>query len=141
LKSQTGHFGERLSDLFALCNQILLFGSSHFGAQSEVTKKIFPCFGFCHNAKRFLFDVVVDLVEYTNALIQVCPEEKRGKKLDFKKVSFDAQSRIRDDKENILSPKIVRFLGRFAFCAIFRRKQSSFVDVLRTLHHQLSNDP
>ncbi len=66
--------------------------------------------------QRFLFDVLVDLVEYTNALIQ---------------------SRLKADPNKPLTPCHVRFLGRHAFWTILKRKQSSYGNVVATLESQL----
>ncbi len=69
--------------------------------------------------QRFLFDVLVDLVEYTNALIQ---------------------SRLKGDPTKTLTPCHVRFLGRHAFYTILQRKQTCYASVVATLETQLRRE-
>ena len=65
-------------------------------------------------SQSFLLDVLVDLVEYTNALIQ---------------------SQVKH-----LAPCHVRYLGRHALCAILKRKQTNYAGVLQVLENQLGRD-
>ena len=75
-----------------------------------------------HSNQRFLFDVVIDLIEYTNALIQS---------------RLNAQSR----ESKSIYPRVVRYLGRKAFLAILKRKQSAYSVVISTLSSQILTDP
>ena len=69
--------------------------------------------------QRFLFDVIIDVIEYANALIQ---------------------ARVKGGANKHLTPRHVRFLGQHAFSSILRRKHIHYPDVLRVLTWRLTKD-
>lgn len=75
-----------------------------------------------HSNQRFLFDVIVDVVEYANALIQ---------------------SRMREHGcggDDDVLPRDVRYLGRHAFFVILSKKHHWYPEVLQVLKEQVFRD-
>ena len=85
----------------------------------------FHCFVKClprRENQRFLFDVIVDVIEYADALIQ-----SRIKALN-------------DASSVYLPPRHVRFLGQHAFWTILKRRSAYYPDIVRTLTHKFAKD-
>ena len=76
------------------------------------------CLPFHSKNEKYLFDVIVDVIEYTNALIQ---------------------SRLYKSED--LTHCHVRFLGRHAFRSVLWRKQTMYPNVLMQLNTQMNHDP
>ncbi len=71
--------------------------------------------------QRFLFDVVVDVVDFTNALIQ-------------------SRLHVEHCSTEHVTPNCVRYLGYHAFWSVLQRKQSVYPIVMEMLRDQMARD-